>query len=90
MPDCTTTYGRTCKIHTKRINDRSNLQIKLRSVVSSSMHPCPENWVAIGRVVVNYARAARTLSAEIKCRHCTLMYMPPEVISFPVHLNQIL
>ena len=34
---------------------------KLRSVVRSSMHPCLGNWVAIGRAVVYYARAAHTL-----------------------------
>ena len=32
------------------------------------MHPCPGNWVEIGRVVVYYARAAHTFSAGIKCR----------------------
>ena len=45
---------------------------KLRSVLKSSMHPCPESWVAIGRVVVYYARVARAFSAGIKCRHCTV------------------
>ena len=30
------------------------------------MHPCPENWVAIGRAVVYYARAAHSFSAGIK------------------------
>ena len=44
---------------------------KLRSVVRSSMHPCPENLVAIGRAVVNYAQDAHAFSAGIKCRHCT-------------------
>ena len=34
------------------------------------MHPRPGNWVAIGHVVVNSARAAHAFSAEIKCRHC--------------------
>ena len=36
----------------------------------SSMHPCPLNWVAIGRTVVYYARVALAFSAGIKCRHC--------------------
>ena len=44
---------------------------KLRSVVRSSMHPRPENLVAIGRAVVNYAQAAHPFSAGIKCRHCS-------------------
>ena len=44
---------------------------KQRSVVRSSIHPRPKNWVAIGRAVVYYARAAHTFSAGIKCRHCT-------------------
>ena len=43
---------------------------KLRSVVRSSMHPYPGNWLAIGRAVVYYAWAARAFSAGIKCRHC--------------------
>ena len=43
---------------------------KLRSVVRSSMHPCPGNWVAIGCVVADYASAAHAFSAGIKCRHC--------------------
>ena len=44
---------------------------KLRSVLRSSMHPCPGDWVAIGRAVVYYARAAQAFSAGIKWRHCT-------------------
>ena len=47
---------------------------KLRSVVRSSMHPCPGNWVTIGRAVVYYARAAQASSAEFKCRLC--MHFP--------------
>ena len=46
---------------------------KLRLVFRSSMNPCPENWVAIGRVFVYYAKAARTFSAGIKCQHCTII-----------------
>ena len=34
------------------------------------MHPCPDNWVAIGRAVVYYARPAHVFCAEIKCQHC--------------------
>ena len=34
------------------------------------MHPCQGNWVAIGRTVVYYARAAHAFSAGIKYRHC--------------------
>ena len=45
---------------------------KLSLVVMSSMRPCPENWVSIGRAVVYYARAAQAFSAEIKCRHCIM------------------
>ena len=47
-------------------------EFKLRSVVRSSMHPCPNNRVAIERAVVYFARAAYTFSAGIKCRHCRL------------------
>ena len=52
--------------------DHLACESKLRSVVRSSMHPCPGIWVEIGRAVVYYARAARAFSAGIKCRHCTL------------------
>ena len=43
---------------------------KLRSVVSSSMHPCPGNWVAIGSAVVYYPRAAQAFDSGIRYRHC--------------------
>ena len=45
-------------------------ETKVRSVLKSHTHPCPGNCVATGRVVVNYARAALSFSAGIKCRHC--------------------
>ena len=35
------------------------------------MHPCPENWVAIGHAVAYFAQAAHAFSAGIKCRHCS-------------------
>ena len=60
VPDCTNTYGLTCKKYPKRINAQSKLQIKVRS----------EYRVAIGRAVVKYSQTARTFTAEIKCRHC--------------------
>ena len=44
---------------------------KLRSVVRSSMHPCPRYWLAIGSAVMYHARATQAFSAGIKCRHCT-------------------
>ena len=43
---------------------------KLLSVLRSSMHTWQENCVAIGRVVVYYARHAHAFSAGIKCWHC--------------------
>ena len=42
---------------------------KLRSVVRSSMQPCPGNSRAIGHAVIFYDRAVHTFSAVIKCRH---------------------
>ena len=45
---------------------------KLHSVVRSSMHPCSGNWVAIGHMIVYFARAGHTFSVGIRCRHCTL------------------
>ena len=44
--------------------------VKLRSVVKSFVHPCPENSVAIGRAVMYYALAAHAFSVGIKCWHC--------------------
>ena len=43
---------------------------KLRSVGNSSMHPCPENWVEIGRADVYCATAVQAVCAGTKCRHC--------------------
>ena len=43
---------------------------KLHSVVRSSVHPCPGNWVAIRRTVLYFARAAHAFSTQIKCWHC--------------------
>ena len=40
------------------------------------MHPCPGNWVAIGRTVVYNARADQAFSAGIKCRHWRLDLTP--------------
>ena len=52
----------------------------LRSVERSSMHLCPENWVALGRPVVHYARDAHTLSAEIKCQQFILYATKPSTL----------
>ena len=50
-------------------------ELKLRPVVASSMHPCPENWVAIGHAVVSYfAQSTQAFIAGIKCRHCRHIY----------------
>ena len=35
------------------------------------MHPCPGNWVEIGRAVVYYAWAAHAFSARNKCQILT-------------------
>ena len=44
---------------------------KLRwDVMRLSMHPCPGNWMTIGRTVVFYARATHAFSAGIRCLHC--------------------
>ena len=43
---------------------------KLRSLVVSSMHPFPGNWVAIGCAVTYNAWATHAFGAGIKCRHC--------------------
>ena len=44
---------------------------KLRSVVRTSMRPCPGNWVVIWSIMY-HARAAHAFSAELKCRHCMI------------------
>ena len=41
---------------------------KLRSVVRSFL--CLGKWMAIGRAVVYYTRAAHKCCTGIKCRHC--------------------
>ena len=52
----------------------------LLPVVRTSVHPCPENYVAIGRAVVYYELAAHAFSAGIKCRHCSLQEINPVAI----------
>ena len=47
-------------------------QAACQSIVRSSMHPYPGNCVAIGHVVVFYARAAHAFSAGIKYWHCII------------------
>ena len=44
---------------------------KLHSVVMSSKHPCPGNWVVFGCAVVYYALAVHAFSTGIECRHCS-------------------
>ena len=51
-------------IHSPKVYDS-----KLLSVVRSSMHPCPGNWVAIRRAAVYNARAAHAFNAGSKCRY---------------------
>ena len=53
----------------------------LRSVVRSSMHPYPGNWVAIGRAVVYYAWTAREFSAGIKCQHCSTVELVVNILN---------
>ena len=45
---------------------------KLHSVLRSSMHPCPDNWVTIGRANVYHAGVVHAFSAGIKCQHCSI------------------
>ena len=40
-------------------------ELKLRSVARLYVHPCHGNWVAVGRSVVFYARAAHAISAGL-------------------------
>ena len=49
------------------------------------MHQCPGNWVAIGPVLMYYARAADTFSAGIKCWHCIshLAHILSQLFIFP-------
>ena len=61
---------------TGNTNTRNMLNIKpiihvtnepmLRPVVGSSMHPCPGNWLAIGRAVVYHAELLTHLVQESK------------------------
>ena len=54
---------------------------KLPSVVRSSMHPCPGNWLAHGHAVVYYARVAHACSAGIKCRRGTALPVTASCLS---------
>ena len=40
-------------------------ELKLCSIVRSSMHPCPRNWMAIRHVVVYFARTAHATVLSI-------------------------
>ena len=71
VPGCTNTHGVHVKIQAKHTNDSCSESKLLRLIVGSSTHPCPENWVVIGRTVVYYTLTSRAFSAGIKCRHCT-------------------
>ena len=53
------------------------------------MHPCHENWVAIGRVVLFYAWAVLTFCAGIKCRHCReiILLVSKGTDEFPLPLS---
>ena len=71
VPGCTNTHGLHVKMgQAHQLPCDVACDPKLRSVVRSSMHPCPRNWVAIGRMVVFYAQAANAFRVRIKCRHC--------------------
>ena len=71
VPGCKNTRRQQFK--NKRSTPMTHIafETNVRVVLKSHMHPCQGNCVATGRVVVNYARAARSFSAGIKCRHCT-------------------
>ena len=63
MPGCTTPTDNMSKNEPSTSMTDVACESKLRSVVRSSMHTCPGNWVAIGRSVVYFARPARAFSA---------------------------
>ena len=47
--------SKTCQKYAKHSIDPRSLRIKCAFSLRSSMHPCPGNWVAIGRAVVYYS-----------------------------------
>ena len=61
VPGCTNTRG--WHVKNEPIMTHVACEPTLCSVVRSSMHPCPGNWVAIWGAVVFYARAAQVFSA---------------------------
>ena len=67
VPGCKTPVNNMSKNKSNTATTLVSWESKLWSDVRSSMHPCPGNWVAIGRAVVYYARVAHALSAGIKC-----------------------
>ena len=60
---------------------------KLRSVVMSSMHPCPGDRLAIGRAVVYYARDAHAFSAWIMHQSPGRVGWDSVLTFYPVLLN---
>ena len=59
------------------------------------MHPCPKEWVAFGRMVLEYAQAAHTFRAGFKCWHCSSNdndWLKPKnvlmIVKCRSHLNQ--
>ena len=70
VPGCRDNHVYMSNKYAKHIYDSRFLESKLRSALSSPMHPCPGNWAAIGHAVVHNAHAAHAFIAGIKCRHC--------------------
>ena len=59
---------------------------KLRTVVRSSMFPCPGKWVAIGCAVVYCAQTAHAFSAIALNILVKLFYDPSVWKSYKTHL----
>ena len=59
-------------VYASVVNGLMGWILEIESRVSSSMHPCPEKWVAIGRSVMHYALAPHVFNTGIRCRHCSI------------------
>ena len=54
------------KLSTSMTRVAGELKLRVREVRNLWSCSCPENWIAIGRAVVYYARTAHAFSAGIK------------------------
>ena len=65
-------------------NPKRNMELKLHSVVRSSMHPCPGNREAIGSAILYNTRFANSFSAP-----CIHLYFEKTISNKDIIINAI-